>query len=635
MAYIVSSLLVAATVTVLWFATDRASTRVHIELAERNRALRVELARNAMEESFVRLIQVNQILVSHSFPEFERGARSRAAMMALLDSEMDSYGEILVYGYFRKTGQPVFVSARPGTDSVTGELGQTVATLWGSFKVGDGPVVLASPSSDPEPYFMVVQPVFVDGVLTGLLGNAIGLSRAIEKYLVPLASGEGNRSFLMFGAGRILWASDDLNPTLFALDDGSLMTSRSFMLGNGEFTIIADELRASLLADIHDIEAPRIIVLLTGVLLLATALVSSNYLYMEKRKRLALADEERRLSERVAIREHELQESEIRFRKLFEGANDGILILNENGSVIECNAQATVLFGRDMAFLIGRKPEDLSPLNQPDGRSSGKAARAVLDRVRTSGSHLFEWSHLRGDGTAFDAEISISLLQLGDRSMYQAVIRDVSERKRNDHMLREALEDREILLRELHHRVKNNFQFLESLIELQKGGETAEIRTALSKIQSRTSALAAAYLITAENPETLRVDVSEYLNVLSSQVVDSSVVGTRFDVIVDCEDIPLSLDSAVSLGLLFRELLTNAIHHGYGEDTGGRIDVSFVRHGNEAVLGVRDYGKGLPAENGEHLGLTIVRALVSQLNGTFSIASADPGTFAEARFPLS
>lgn len=499
---------IAAAIALAWIVIDRASVRTHLEMAERNRALQVELARNAMEEGFERLLQENRVLAAYSFPEYARGLRGRASMEALLEAEGDAYPESLSYCYLTGPGRLELAWARPGAEETMEALVFASVAQWDGFLGMSDPVVLSSRSNRPEPYFMALFPVRVGGDMVGILATAIGLGRSIDTYLSPLAEGEGRRSFLMFGAGRVLWASDDRNPSLFELDQGSLMTSRSFALGDGEFTIIADESRASLLSELEAIDRPRFLVGAMGLLTMVAALFFANRLYLERRGRQALASEERRLSARVAAGEREL--------------------------------------------------------------------RALLD-------------------------------------------------------------DRELLLRELHHRVKNNFQYLDSLIELQKGGASADVAAALSNIQARIAALAAAYLINADRPESLRVDARDYLTALAGKVVD----GAGVELVIEAEDIPVSLDSAVPLGLLFHELLTNAVRHGYAGKRGyagghgDRVAVRFYRDGETAVLEVRDFGTGLEAGTADGLGLTIVRALVAQLNGGFSLENREPGVIAEARFPLA
>jgi len=634
-AYFVTAFVMSLAIAAAWISADQASMRLQLRLAERNRVLQVELARNAMEESFMRLLEENRILATYSFPEHVRGLRSDASMVALLESELESYRESLVYCYFDGPRSAKFIQARPGAESAIAPLRASAAELWDGFFSPGVPVVINGLSKEPEPYFMFFYPVYVGSDMVGMLGTAVGLSRAIDKYLEPLGDAPGRRSFLMFGAGRILWASDDANPSLFALNGDSLMTSRSFMVGDGEFTIIADELRSSLLAELTAVERPRILALAAGSLLVLIALFVANVLYLGQRRRLALAEEERRLSDRVAERERALRDSELRYERLFEGAVDGIVIVDESFTVTMCNAAAATLYGLSEENLVGSNPLSLSPPEQPCGRPSAEAFAEVIASIRAGNASVFEWVHKRGERGLFDAEISVSPIRLGDRTAYQAFIRDVTERKRAEALLRRALDDREILLRELHHRVKNNFQFLESLIELQKGVEPEEAREALAKIQARTAALAAAYLVTADKPDSLKVDVSDYLGVLTAQVCDSAFVGSRFETDIESDDLPLSLDLAVSIGLLFHELVENAVNHGYRDLPGGVLRIRFKREGNEASLTVRDFGRGLPDGAPDGLGLTIVRALSQQLNAALRLEPAEPGTLATIRFPLT
>ncbi len=634
-AYIVSAFLVTLVVGALWVATDRATMKTHLALAERNRALQVELARNAMEEGFIRLVQENAILASYSFPEYEHGLRDASSMNALLESELSSYTESLAYAYFEVPVIPTFIKARPGAQSAVDALKDSSATVWEGFAPGDGPIILPGSSYGTDPYFMLMFPVFVDGSMRGILGTAVSLAPAIDKYLRPLASGKGRRSFVMFGAGRILWSSDSLNPTLFELEENSLLTMRSFKLANAELSVIADDFRSSLVSDLYHIETPRLLVFISGMLIFSASMFAANRIYLERRSRLALADEERRLSERIARREQELNESELRYKKLFDGANDAILVIEDSGIISACNDRAVSLLARPADDIVGRSPAELSPARQSDGTASLEKQWLILGKTLEGQAAMFEWEHLRGDGSIVELEVSLSFLIIGQKQVYLAFLRDITERNRSRALLRDALEDRELLLRELHHRVKNNFQFIESLIELQKDGEPDVVKLALSKIQSRTSALAAAYLITAERPDTLKVDIREYINVLSSQALEGAGGGRHLDIDIDCEALPLSLDVAVSLGLLYREILTNAMVHGYPDAPLGRVEVRFRQQDNNALLSVRDYGRGYAAGTADSLGLTITRALVRQLNGTLDIQPGLPGTLVEALFPLS
>jgi two-component sensor histidine kinase len=216
------------------------------------------------------------------------------------------------------------------------------------------------------------------------------------------------------------------------------------------------------------------------------------------------------------------------------------------------------------------------------------------------------------------------------------MFRDNTERKKSDRALREALEDREILLRELHHRVKNNLQFMDSLIELQKRGEGSPAAAALAKMQSRIAALSAAYFVIAESPEDFRIDSRRYFASLCSLLHDEAEArGVKIDIVLDCGEVPIDLDSAVPIGLIVRELVINSALHGYGEGGGGKVEVSFLVAKNKAELRIRDYGAGRVSGIEDRLGLTVARALCLQLGGILEFSDAGPGLSAATSFLLA
>ncbi|MBL8488203.1 MAG: PAS domain S-box protein, partial [Rhodocyclaceae bacterium] len=135
-----------------------------------------------------------------------------------------------------------------------------------------------------------------------------------------------------------------------------------------------------------------------------------------------------------------VRESEERYRSLFETAGDAILIL-DGGRFIDCNGKALEVYGCSRAELVGATPDLFSPPVQPDGRDSRTAAMALIEAALAGESRHFEWRHVRLDGREFDAEVSLSLLRRDDRHpLLQAVVRDVSERKRAERALREREE---------------------------------------------------------------------------------------------------------------------------------------------------------------------------------------------------
>jgi PAS domain S-box-containing protein len=135
----------------------------------------------------------------------------------------------------------------------------------------------------------------------------------------------------------------------------------------------------------------------------------------------------RDISERKKA-EKAIQENENRFRNIFEQANDAIFILDEN-RLIDCNHQTEILFGWNKAEFLGKTPPDLSPVTQPDGRNSAQLGMETFKLALKGEPQRFEWVHLKKDGTPFDVEVSLNRIEISGKTMVQAIIRDITERK--------------------------------------------------------------------------------------------------------------------------------------------------------------------------------------------------------------
>ena len=122
------------------------------------------------------------------------------------------------------------------------------------------------------------------------------------------------------------------------------------------------------------------------------------------------------------------------YRTLYENANDAIFLL-EGGVFSACNPRTRVLFGAEAHEILGRSPVDFSPERQPDGSTSVEAAEQRIRAALEGQPQFFEWLHVRKDGTLFEAEVSLNRLPAGDRFLLQAIVRDVSRRKRAEEAL--------------------------------------------------------------------------------------------------------------------------------------------------------------------------------------------------------
>ena len=127
--------------------------------------------------------------------------------------------------------------------------------------------------------------------------------------------------------------------------------------------------------------------------------------------------------------EEDLLEKEGRYRLLFESANDGIFILDETG-FIDCNRRGAEMYGRTREEVIGHSPVEFAPERQPDGRLSSEWAKERIQKAINNIPQVFEWQSLRSDGSLFDVEITLNRFDIGGRLCLQAIVRDITDRKR-------------------------------------------------------------------------------------------------------------------------------------------------------------------------------------------------------------
>jgi len=195
-------------------------------------------------------------------------------------------------------------------------------------------------------------------------------------------------------------------------------------------------------------------------------------------------------------------------------------------------------------------------------------------------------------------------------------------------------QNRDVLLREMQHRVKNSFQLILASIAIQKRRHpTEDVLRALDHVANRINAISLAHDQLAPREEGQIVKLSDYLRALCLSIKQQA---EGIDIDVQADELELSIDRAVPLGLILNEAATNSLKHAFGPDAGGRISVKLVAgvgYG-EGRLTVSDNGRGMTEPNPKGSGLKLIAALARQIGGRVDQESSDRGTTTSLMFPL-
>jgi PAS domain S-box-containing protein len=345
--------------------------------------------------------------------------------------------------------------------------------------------------------------------------------------------------------------------------------------------------------------------------------------------RRALNRAEKELSERLKA-EDALQESEERYRMLFESSREAIVII-EAGTwdVVDINIGAFDMFRIDREIpketITGKW--DMAPELQPDGRPSREMIMEMLQKAMRDGWCFYEFRLRRTTGEEFPATVLLSKCVLQNRTLIQATMRDVTERKTAEEQIKKSLREKEVLLKEIHHRVKNNFQIIISLLNLQSGGiNDADLLRLFNESTNRIRAMALVHEKLYQSENISDIAFSAYLRTISEELYTSYASGPlKPELVIESEDIYLGIDQAIPCGLILNELLTNSLKYAFPESGSDNI-INITMHASGAgdiILAISDNGIGLP-ENIDigkisSLGLQLVSVLIKQIHGNYQI----------------
>jgi PAS domain S-box-containing protein len=338
-------------------------------------------------------------------------------------------------------------------------------------------------------------------------------------------------------------------------------------------------------------------------------------------------------------------EEQLKIFSLFEKMMNEIYIFSEDEfKFLYANADAL----RNLNYTIEEiKNFKLLEILKNYNRTTFKAAIAPLLSGKLDKIVLFD-SFKRKDNSFYPAELHLQLIEQGGKweslpsesgKVFLATVLDLTERKRTEKAMAASLHEKELLLQEIHHRVKNNLQVISSLLNIQKSFIKDEgFNNIIEESRDRIRSMALLHEKLYQSKDFNRIDFGNYINDLASELITAySHLNKKIMLEIESDHSPVTIDLGISLGLILNELISNCIKHAFKEKTEGTINIYFRENKNRCFsLRVKDNGNGFAKdfdfENTGTLGLEIVRSLADQIDGRLSIHSNGGAEF-EIEFP--
>jgi two-component sensor histidine kinase/HAMP domain-containing protein len=260
-----------------------------------------------------------------------------------------------------------------------------------------------------------------------------------------------------------------------------------------------------------------------------------------------------------------------------------------------------------------------------------------LERAReTGGTVTVEHEHFERNDEKRFCEILATPLWADDGT-FEGIIesnRDITERRRMEEDLKHSLDGKDLLIKEIHHRVKNNLMIISSLLRLQaRRVSDGEARGALEESQDRVRTISMIHERLYQSKDLARVDVSDYIKALVEQLFSSyDVSSSKVKLSINVSDISLDTDTMVPCGLILNELVSNSLKHAFPGDMEGEMHIDMCSHNDSTyTMSVRDTGVGTPDGfdilDTDSLGMQIVESLTRQLEGTVEVGSEGGAEF--------
>ncbi len=332
---------------------------------------------------------------------------------------------------------------------------------------------------------------------------------------------------------------------------------------------------------------------------------------------------DRKQAELEIIQNRDLREA------IFNESADAIFLVDPKSLlIIDCNQQAVELFEAvSKTELINTEGYRLQKY-----QFTPEEQQEIAQEMKRQGFWSREIEYVTLKGNLFWGNLAVKQISVALKAMNLVRVSDISDRKRSEEQIRRSLDEKETLLKEIHHRVKNNLQIISSLLRMQSRRPLDEATSILfQESQNRVQSMALIHEQLYQSPDLSQIDFQNYISKLTDNLFRSYGISQRvISLVIETNHINLPLDTAIPCGLIINELVSNSLKYAFRRGQKGKIIINLqLARDNTVALTVGDNGIGIPEtlnwENSHTLGLRIVHNLTRQLKGKITL-ERDRGT---------
>lgn len=327
------------------------------------------------------------------------------------------------------------------------------------------------------------------------------------------------------------------------------------------------------------------------------------------------------------------RESEEKYRTIFLNAPLGIFRSTPEGKFLEVNPVLAEMLGYNEPQEV---LDNIYDIAEQIYIKTEKRKDIVKSTMETQNVLRYVNWYKQKDGTPFVANLTLKTIfdKAGNILYLLGIVEDITERQKAQEQIRKSLREKVALLKEIHHRVKNNMQVISSLLYIQSQKTTGKkCRAILQETQERVKSMALVHEKMYKSKDLAQIDISEYIHSLASELFYAYKPNySEIRLHINAHNTLMRIDTAIPCGLIINELVTNALKHGFPECRNGKVAVEFFEQDNEYILIVADDGINFPEniqiDTPQSMGLELIKDLTTeQLKGNIELDRTNGATF--------